>query len=154
MTHKQAKREVDQERSELQQNLEDAEACVEAEEAKYLRVTVELQQVKQEIDRKLAEKEEEYENARRNTARSVEQIQVSSYQVVRNLGTCPKKYSKIGQSCATPNLYFRQLSIKKSDRGLRLFEVARKWRPISMIWKFHWRPHSAMPTNRRRRPKI
>ena len=99
MTHKQAKREVDQERSELQQNLEDAEACVEAEEAKYLRVTVELQQVKQEIDRKLAEKEEEYENARRNTARSVEQIQVSSYQVVQNLGTCPKKYSKIGQPC-------------------------------------------------------
>ena len=37
---------------------------------------VELQQVKQEIDRKLAEKDEEIESTRRNTQRAIEQIQV------------------------------------------------------------------------------
>ena len=39
---------------------------------------VELQQVKQEIDRKLAEKDEEIESTRRNTQRAIEQIQVWS----------------------------------------------------------------------------
>lgn len=36
---------------------------------------VELQQIKQEIDRKMAEKDEEIDNARRNAVRSLEQIQ-------------------------------------------------------------------------------
>merc|ERR1739848_661987 len=61
----------------LQQSLEEAEAAVETEEAKTLRVTVELQQLKQEVDRRLAEKEEEIDNARRNSSRSVEQIQAA-----------------------------------------------------------------------------
>ena len=48
----------------LQQSLEEAEASVESEEAKSLRIALELQQVKQEIDRRLSEKEEEIENTR------------------------------------------------------------------------------------------
>merc|ERR1711953_434741 len=76
-TLEKAKREPDQERSDLQQSLEEAEAAVESEEAKTLRVTVELQQTKQEVDRRLAEKDEEVDNTRRNAARSLEQIRAS-----------------------------------------------------------------------------
>ena len=60
-----SKRSVEQERSELQGSLEEAEAAVESEEAKALRVQVELQQLKQEADRRIAEKDEEIDNARR-----------------------------------------------------------------------------------------
>ena len=55
--------------------MEEAEAAVESEEAKALRVQVELQQLKQEADRRIAEKDEEIDNSRRNASRSVEQIQ-------------------------------------------------------------------------------
>ena len=44
--------------------LEEAEGALEAEENKVLRAQLELGQVKQEIDRKIAEKEEEFENTR------------------------------------------------------------------------------------------
>ena len=36
---------------------------------------MELQQIKQEIDRKMAEKDEEMDNARKNAVRTLEQIQ-------------------------------------------------------------------------------
>ena len=44
--------------------LEEAEAALEQEENKVLRVQLELGQVRQEIDRKIQEKEEEFENTR------------------------------------------------------------------------------------------
>ncbi|CBY34054.1 unnamed protein product [Oikopleura dioica] len=72
-----SKRVADQERADFQSSLEEAEAAIESEESKTLRVQVELQQLKQEIDRRLAEKDEEIDNARRNATRSVEQIQAS-----------------------------------------------------------------------------
>ena len=52
------------EKEELQAALEEAESALEAEENKVLRAQLELGQVKQEIDRKIAEKEEEFENTR------------------------------------------------------------------------------------------
>merc|ERR1711978_336135 len=49
----------------------------EAEENKVLRAQLELGQVKQEIDRKIAEKEEEFENTRKNHARAMDSMQAS-----------------------------------------------------------------------------
>ena len=48
---------------------------METEENKYIRLTVELSQRKQEIDRKCAEKDDEVENLRRNAQRSIEALQ-------------------------------------------------------------------------------
>merc|ERR1712243_375847 len=56
---------------------EEAEGALEQEENKVLRAQLELAQVKQEIDRRLAEKEEEFENTRKNHARALESMQVS-----------------------------------------------------------------------------
>lgn len=60
---KNAKR-LEIEKEELQAALEEAEAALEQEENKVLRGQLELSQVKQEIDRRIQEKEEEFDNTR------------------------------------------------------------------------------------------
>ena len=52
------------EKEELQAALEEAESALEAEENKVLRAQLELGQVKQDVDRKIAEKEDEFNNTR------------------------------------------------------------------------------------------
>ena len=59
----------------IKTSIEESEAAVETEENKYIRLTVELSQRKQEIDRKCAEKDDEVENLRRNAQRSIEALQ-------------------------------------------------------------------------------
>ena len=59
-----SRRKLEIEKEELQAALEEAEGALEAEENKVLRAQLELGQVKQEIDRKIAEKEEEFNNTR------------------------------------------------------------------------------------------
>merc|ERR1711883_30446 len=56
---------------------EEAEAALEQEENKVLRASLELGQVRQEIDRRIAEKEEEFENTRKNHARAMDSMQAS-----------------------------------------------------------------------------
>merc|ERR1719213_145853 len=62
---------------ELQAALEEAEATLEMEENKVLRAQLELAQVKQEIDRRVAEKEDEFNNTRKNHARAMDSIGAS-----------------------------------------------------------------------------
>merc|ERR1711970_465996 len=71
------RRRLEVEKEELQAALEEAEGALEAEENKVLRAQLELGQLKQEIDRKIAEKEEEFENTRKNHARAMDSMQAS-----------------------------------------------------------------------------
>merc|ERR1712200_376287 len=64
-------------KEELQAALEEAEGALETEENKVLRASLELGQVRQEIDRRMAEKEEEFNNTRKNHARAMESMQAS-----------------------------------------------------------------------------
>merc|ERR1711910_108051 len=57
--------------------LEEAEAALEQEENKVLRAQLELGQVRQEIDRKIHEKEEEFDNTRKNHQRAMDSLQAS-----------------------------------------------------------------------------
>ena len=72
-----ARKRAELEKEELQAALEEAETTIEQEEAKVLRVQMELSTVRQEIDRRLHEKEEEFENTRRNHSRVLESMQAS-----------------------------------------------------------------------------
>ncbi|CAF3330941.1 unnamed protein product [Rotaria sp. Silwood1] len=72
-----ARKRAEMEKEELQGALEEAEAALEQEEAKVLRAQMELSTVRQEIDRRIHEKEEEFENTRRNHARAMESMQAS-----------------------------------------------------------------------------
>merc|ERR1719516_258963 len=71
------RRRLDQEKEELQGALEEAEGTLEQEENKVLRAQLELGQVKQEIDRRVAEKEEEFNNTRKNHARAMDSLTAS-----------------------------------------------------------------------------
>ncbi|XP_042212124.1 myosin heavy chain, muscle-like [Homarus americanus] len=65
------------EKEELQAALEEAEAALEQEENKVLRGQLELSQVKQEIDKRIQEKEEEFDNIRKCHIRALESMQGS-----------------------------------------------------------------------------
>ncbi|CAL4070934.1 unnamed protein product [Meganyctiphanes norvegica] len=73
---KNAKR-LEIEKEELQAALEEAEAALEQEENKVLRAQLELSQVRQEIDRRIQEKEEEFENTRKCHQRAIDSMQAS-----------------------------------------------------------------------------
>uniref|UniRef100_A0A8C3IHE6 Myosin heavy chain 2 n=1 Tax=Chrysemys picta bellii TaxID=8478 RepID=A0A8C3IHE6_CHRPI len=70
-----AKKQIEKEKSDLQSALEEAEGSLEHEEGKILRVQMEMTQVKLDIDRKIAEKDEELEQLKRNHQRVVESMQ-------------------------------------------------------------------------------
>jgi len=71
------RRMLETEKEELQGALEEAEATLEMEENKVLRAQLELANVRQEIDRRVAEKEEEFNNTRKNHARAMESLGAS-----------------------------------------------------------------------------
>merc|ERR1712177_138432 len=71
------RRMLEQEKEELQGALEEAEATLEMEENRVLRSQLELANVRQEIDRRVAEKEEEFNNTRKNHARAMESLGAS-----------------------------------------------------------------------------
>merc|ERR1712168_1028281 len=71
------RRRLEQEKEELQAALEEAEGALEQEENKVLRASLELAQVRQEIDRRVAEKTEEFNNTRNNHQRAMESLGAS-----------------------------------------------------------------------------
>ncbi|XP_078501043.1 myosin-6 [Lissotriton helveticus] len=71
------RKQLEQEKLELQSALEEAEASLEHEEGKILRAQLEFNQIKADIERKLAEKDEEMEQAKRNHQRLTDSLQAS-----------------------------------------------------------------------------
>ncbi|KAH0629556.1 hypothetical protein JD844_011708 [Phrynosoma platyrhinos] len=66
------KKQIEQEKVDLQTALEEAEASLEHEEGKILRIQLELNQVKADIDRRIAEKDEEIDQLKRNHLRDTQ----------------------------------------------------------------------------------
>uniref|UniRef100_A0A3Q3G727 Myosin heavy chain 7 n=1 Tax=Labrus bergylta TaxID=56723 RepID=A0A3Q3G727_9LABR len=71
------RKQLEQEKSEIQSALEEAEASLEHEEGKILRAQLEFNQIKADIERKLAEKDEEMEQTKRNLQRTIDTLQSS-----------------------------------------------------------------------------
>ncbi|ELK03876.1 Myosin-2 [Pteropus alecto] len=78
------KKQVEQEKCELQAALEEAEASLEHEEGKILRIQLELNQVKSEIDRKIAEKDEEIDQLKRNHLNHANRMAAEALRNYRN----------------------------------------------------------------------
>uniref|UniRef100_A0A3Q3H0S6 Myosin tail domain-containing protein n=1 Tax=Labrus bergylta TaxID=56723 RepID=A0A3Q3H0S6_9LABR len=72
-----AKKKIEMEKEELQGSLEESEAALEVEETKVLRLQLELSQAKGDLERRLQEKEEEAEAARKSHQRALESLQAS-----------------------------------------------------------------------------
>merc|ERR1719410_3207748 len=66
---------LEAEKMELQAALEEAEGALEQEENKVLRAQLELTQVRQEIERRIAEKEEEFQSTKKNFGKAVDSMQ-------------------------------------------------------------------------------
>ncbi|XP_047446426.1 myosin-7 isoform X2 [Mugil cephalus] len=71
------RKQLEQEKSEIQSALEEAEASLEHEEGKILRAQLEFNQIKADMERKLAEKDEEMEQSKRNSQRTIDTLQSS-----------------------------------------------------------------------------
>uniref|UniRef100_A0A6Q2ZPE1 Myosin-7B n=1 Tax=Esox lucius TaxID=8010 RepID=A0A6Q2ZPE1_ESOLU len=71
------KKVLDVEKSDIKAALEEVEGTLELEESKTLRAQLELNQFKAEVDRKIAEKDEEIDNLRRSHQRSLESLQAT-----------------------------------------------------------------------------
>merc|ERR1711884_832026 len=69
--------ELDKQRRRLEVEKEELQAALEQAENKVLRAQLELGQVRQEIDRKIQEKEEEFNNTRKNHSRAMDSMQAS-----------------------------------------------------------------------------
>ena len=72
-----ARKRLEMEKEELQSALEEAEAALEQEEVKVQRSQLEISAIRQDIDRRLAEKDEEFENTRKNHQRALDSMQAS-----------------------------------------------------------------------------
>merc|ERR1711934_720276 len=68
---------LEAEKLELEAALSEAEGALEQEENKVLRASLELTQVKQEIERRIAQKEEEFASTRKNFGKAVEGMQMA-----------------------------------------------------------------------------
>merc|ERR1712168_1197700 len=66
---------LEAEKMELQAALEEAEGALEQEENKVLRAQLELTQVRQEIERRIAEKEDEFASTRKNYMKAIDGMQ-------------------------------------------------------------------------------
>merc|ERR1712002_1172471 len=90
------RRRLEVEKEELQAALEEAEAALEQEENKVLRAQLELGQVRQEIDRRIQEKEEEFDDTRKNHQRAMESLGASLEGEQRAKGEALRIKKKLG----------------------------------------------------------
>merc|ERR1712098_836908 len=86
---------LENEKLELQAALEEAEGALEQEENKVLRSQLELSQVKQEIERRIREKEDEFEAIRKTHQRALDENQVSLENETRAKGEAIRMKKKL-----------------------------------------------------------
>merc|ERR1712029_252858 len=67
---------LEAEKMELEAALSEAEGALEQEENKVLRASLELTQVRQEIERRLAQKDEEFASTKKNSAKAIDGMQM------------------------------------------------------------------------------
>merc|ERR1711922_98685 len=73
----QIRKRLEAEKLELQAALEEAEGALEQEENKVLRAQLELTQVRQEIERRIVEKEEEFLGVKKNMTKAIDGMQAA-----------------------------------------------------------------------------
>jgi len=91
------RRRLELEKEELQAALEEAEGALEQEEAKVARAQQELVSIRGDIDRRLAEKDEEFESSRKNHQRALESMQASLEAEVRGKAEALRSKKKLEQ---------------------------------------------------------
>merc|ERR1712186_92195 len=86
---------LEAEKLELQAALEEAEGALEQEENKVLRAQLELTQVRQEIERRIAEKDEEFMAVKKNMSKAVEGMQSALEQETKGKAEAQRMKKKL-----------------------------------------------------------
>ncbi|XP_038633465.1 myosin-4-like isoform X2 [Scyliorhinus canicula] len=134
-----AKKAAEQEKAELQATLEEAEASLEHEESKILRIQLELTQVKSEVDRRIAEKDEEIEQIKRNYQRTMDTMQTALEAEIRSRNDALRVKKKMegdlnemeiqlnhaNRQAADAVKHFRNLQVQFKECQLHLDEALR-----------------------------
>merc|ERR1712013_731204 len=95
---------LEAEKLELQSALEEAGATLEQEENKVLRCQMELTQVKVEIDRRIAEKDEEFGMVRKNQAKALDSMQAALETEAKGKAEALRMKKKLEADAADPSL--------------------------------------------------
>merc|ERR1719326_1306185 len=109
---------LEAEKMELQSALEEAEATLEQEENKVLRCQMELTQVKTEIERRLAEKDEEFAMVRKNQNKGLDSMQSALETEAKGKAEALRMKKKLEGDAADLGLALEQ-TIKKYQLQVR-----------------------------------
>merc|ERR1712135_136234 len=141
-----AKKKIQNEAEQLKAALDEAEGALEVEESRVLRLQLELTQCKAEVDKRLQEKDEEFESTRKNHWLAIESMQTSMdvevkarSEAVRGKKKAEAQASQLGMDCdrAVKQAADAQKTIRKlqadiqglheqSDEDLRIHEELRE----------------------------
>ena len=127
--------------------MSEAEGALEQEENKVLRAALELTQVKQEIERRIAQKEEEFASTRKNFGKAIEAMQMAlegetkgKVEALRmkkklesdtvDLGVA-LEHANAANAESQRNINLIQNNIRMSRRGSRRRAVPRPWPPTT-----------------------
>merc|ERR1712223_32542 len=119
---------LEAEKMELQAALEEAEGALEQEENKVLRSELELSAVRQEIERRIVEKEEEFHGVKKNMGKALEGMQNALEQESKGKGEAIRMKKKLEADVselemslehANANNFETQKAIKKYQQQIR-----------------------------------
>merc|ERR1711981_340140 len=119
---------LEAEKLELQAALEEAEGALEQEENKVLRCQLELTTVRQEIERRIVEKEEEFHGVKKNMGKALEGMQNALEQESKGKGEAIRMKKKLEADVselemslehANANNFETQKAIKKYQQQIR-----------------------------------
>merc|ERR1712037_141518 len=106
---------LEAEKMELQAALEEAEGALEQEENKVLRAQLELTQVRQEIERRIAEKDEEFITTRKNFQKAIDGMQSALEQESKGKAEALRMKKKLESDVGELTLALENANVANQD---------------------------------------
>ena len=106
---------LDAEKKDLESALGDAENALELEENKLLKLTLDVNQLKADIDKRIQEKEEEFENTKKNHTKAVEQIQFAIEEESKSKAEAVRMKKKLEQDMSELEGSLKRSTLENSD---------------------------------------
>merc|ERR1712135_256944 len=112
-----AKKKAEADYEEMKSALEEAEGALELEESRVLRLQLELAAAKADVDKKLAEKDEEFEATKKNHGRALESMQATLDVEVKARSDAHKAKKSLEAANADLEMQYDVLSKNFADAG-------------------------------------
>jgi myosin heavy chain 6/7 len=103
------------EKADLESALSEAETALEFEETKLLKLTLELNQLKSDIDKRIQEKEEEFEGTRRNHSKAMEHLQFAIEEESKSKAEAIRSKKKLEQDINELDSSLQRSTLENAD---------------------------------------